>query len=59
MEAISNIERVPRDIIDEYRIQAKLQADMDSVSSCAQWDLEATWVLSHFQITKEYVETIM
>lgn len=47
------------DIIDEYHLQAKFRADMHSVSICARRDPKQTWVLGHFQITKEYVEAIM
>lgn len=57
--AISRIESVPLDIINNYRLEAKFRADMHNVSICARQDPEKTWILCNFQITKEEVEAIM
>jgi len=59
VEAISSTERVPHDLIDEYRMQVKFQVDIHNVYIWARRDPEETWILSHFQITKEDIETIM
>jgi len=56
---ISDIPRVPIEIIDEYRLQVMFKVDMHYVSVCIRWDPNKTWVLGHVQITLQEVEAIM
>lgn len=46
---IRGIDRVNHDLIDEYHLQVKFQADMHNVYIRAQRDPDENWVMSQFQ----------
>jgi len=45
--------------MNDYRLQARFRVDMHGISICARRDLEKTWVLGHFHITREEFKAIM